>query len=147
MSFRVPFTFNSLQTKVKKGINNKSWVRKQFLSTSTHKWWTLSTCRSKLESVWNKWQFLPSCLAGETHTGFGARPTWVPIWALPVPATILSEPQDLISKKGQRIICLVVLLWGPMSLAHDNHYKTRAIFIQSSLCEREEYGKGVTWAL
>lgn len=148
MSFRVPFTFNSLQTKVKKGINNKSWARK-------HNFWVPPPTSDKqflhAGPSWNVCERKDNfCLliSLERHTQ-DLEPDWPGFQSELCQSLtiILSEPQDLISKKGQCIICLMARLWGPMSLAHDNHYKTRAIFIQSSLCVREEYGKGVTWAL
>lgn len=50
-------------------------------------------------------------------------------------------------ERGQSIICLEALLWDPLRLACDNHFKTGAIITQSEWPERDKEGshlRGVT---
>lgn len=58
---------------------------------------------SKLESVWNKRQFLISSLAGDTYTQDLDQIDLGCIWARPVPGHD-SDPQDLMYKKGDRVL-------------------------------------------
>lgn len=75
---------------------------------------------SKLESVWNKRQLLTSSLAGETHRiwsqiNLGSHVRSASLW----PLLSLSLRSSSVTKR-RSIICLVALLWDPMSLVCDN---------------------------